>query len=285
MSMNVNGAGKDLSVELALTNLGTAGAGKSAVEIKDTALGPVISGNGVTVVLPSDLQEMLAKMGLERDDQRRDLLAMKLSSALSMMLGSMQLFNAQQQAALEGIAACEKELERIEGGVLLDDGKLNGGVDTDALAALGIALDPEIVAIQLEIQKLDQMIESMKQTPEDKRTEEEKQKLAKDEQDKADQEKALQEKTDKLIDAIKSVESNLFKQLSTDCVSALFSALATVAALARKELAENSDVTDLTKMLDGAEQLAIALGAERPDELAEFNAMMEQLNANRVTMA
>ena len=285
MSMNVNGAGKDPSVELALANLGTASAGLAQVEVKDTALGPVLSGNGVTVVLPSDLQLMLAKMGIERDDQRRDLLAMKLSSALSMMLGSMQLFNEQQQAVLKSITECEKELERVKGGVLLNGGNPDGGIDTDALAALGITLDPEIVRIQVEIQKLDQMIESLKQTPEEQRTEEQRKQLAEAEQDKADQEKALKDKTDRLIDAIKATEAHLFSQLSSDCVSALFSALATVSALARKELAENSDVTDLAKLLDGAEQLALALGANRPDELAEFNAMMEQLNAKRVTMA
>ena len=279
MSMNVNGAGKDLSVELALANLGTASAGLAQVEVKDTALGPVLSGNGVTVVLPSDLQMMLQKMGLEREDQRRDLLEMKLSSALAMMLGSTQLFNEQQQAVLEGIAKCEKELERVKGGGML------GETDAQELAAIGIALDPEIVAIQVEIRKLDQMIESLKQTPEEQRTEEQKQRLAKDEQDKADREKTLKAKTDNLIKAIKEMEANLFSQLSSDSVSALFSALSTIAALARKELAEGSGETELTLLLDGAEQLALALGVNRPDELAEFNAMMEQLNAKRVTMA
>ena len=279
MSMNVNGAGKDPSVELALTNLGTAGAGKSEVEFKDTALGPVLSGNGVTVVLPSDLQEMLAKYGLEHDDQRRDLLQCKLASALTMMLAGMQIFNAQQQAVLENIAKCEEEIDRIKGGT-------NVLAESEALAGLDLSLDPEIIAMQIEIDKINQMIESLKETPEEKRTQEQKDELAKAEQEKADREKALKAKSDeKLINAIKTKEAGLFAQLSSDCVSALFSVLATVAALARKELAENSDVTDLTKMLDGAEQLAIALGKERPDELAEFNAMMEQLNAKRVTMA
>ena len=279
MSMNVNGAGKDPSIEFSMSGLGAASPGLAQVEVEDNALGPLLIGNGVTVVLPSDLQMMLQKMGLEREDQRRDLLEMKLSSALAMMLGSTQLFNEQQQAVLEGIAKCEKELDRVKGGGML------GETDAQELASIGIALDPEIVAIQVEIQKLDQMIESLKQTPEEQRTEEQKQKLAKDEQDKADQEKALKEKTDKLIDAIKAKEANLFSQLSSDSVSALFSALSTIAALARKELAEGSGETELTLLLDGAEQLALALGANRPDELAEFNAMMEQLNAKRVTMA
>lgn len=285
MSMNVNGAGKDLNVELSLTDLGTASAGKSAVEIKDTALGPVLYGDNLTVVLPSDLQEMLAKMGVERDDERRDLLTLKLSSALAMMIGGMQIFNEQQQAVLRKITECEKELERVKGGVLLNGGDANGGIDTDALAALGITLDPEIVRIQVDIQKLEQMIESLKQTPEEKRTEEQRKQLAEAEKAKADKSKALQEKTDKLIDAIKATRSHLFSQLSSDNVTALFSALSTVAALARRELAEGSAVTDPTLLLDGAEQLALALGANRPDELAEFNAMMQQLNAKRVTMA
>lgn len=37
-------------------------------------------------------------MGVERDDERRDLLTLKLSSALAMMIGGMQIFNEQQPA-------------------------------------------------------------------------------------------------------------------------------------------------------------------------------------------
>ena len=231
----------------------------------------VLGDSALKVVSTMDLEKLMSMLGIDYGEERRDLLQQRLAGVLTMMLGQMQIADARQLEILKSLAEWEKKLDELK--ILRD------------AAVRGLESDPLVVAMQIEIEKLNRIINSMKTTPEER---------AKALREKAALEKrrdarlreleaksAEIQKIDKAISAVRATQAGLVRQLSTDGIRALFSALSAMTSMARKALAENPADGNPAQLLDGAEQLAILLGETRPDEMARFNQMVDELAARR----
>lgn len=228
----------------------------------------VLGGPALNVVSTMDLAKLLAQLGLKDEEQRHDLMQQRLSNALTIMLGQLQIVGDRQQQIVNDINDCEKKIKELE---------------TDKLAALHeLENDPEVIRIQIEIEKLNQMINSLKTTPEERKAaQERKEKLEKQLAAKVQAKEDRVKADDARIAELRSRESSLIGSLNPGSVQAIFSAISAAESMARRRLADDPKDQDATLALSGAENLAVLLGKSKPDELAKFNRMLEDLAVRR----
>lgn len=228
----------------------------------------VIGGPALNILSTMDLAKLLAQLGLKAEDQRQDLMQQRLSNALTIMLGQLQFVGDRQLQLVNDINDCEKKIKELE---------------TDKLAAQHeLENDPEVIRIQIEIEKLNQMINSLKTTPEERKAaQERKEKLEKQLAAKVQAKEARIKADDIKIAELRGMESVFIGALNSDSIQAIFSVIAAVEAMAHRRLADDPKDQDATLALSGAENLAALLGKAKPDELAKFNRMLEDIAVRR----
>ena len=271
--MNVTDRRVDLDIgNLAQPPLEGAPLGAQKDDVKLVARGTtLLGGSSLNVVAPMDLAKLLAKLGIETEDQRQQFMQQRLSSALTMMLGQMQITNDQQRKAITDLADLEKKINDLETDKKLAEKGLKD-----------LEKDPEVIRIKLEIDKLNQMINSMKTTPEERKAaQEKKERLEKELEAKAKVWKDRIRNDNAEIAKMRNQEANLLRTLTPANAQAVFSVLSALASVTRRTLADKTHDEHTLQALAGVENLATLLGKTRPDELARFNRMLDDLTVKR----
>ena len=112
----------------------------------------VLSGESVSVRGTTDFEKLLAELKLENEDRKERLFRSQFSAALAILAGRQEGLSSAQQAAIAAVGEKASALEQASAAVKAAQG------DLDTASAL----------LQLEIEKLDQMIEAQKKTPEER---------------------------------------------------------------------------------------------------------------------
>lgn len=271
--MNVTDKRVDLDIgNLAQPPLEGAPLGAQRDDVKQVARGTtLLGGSSLNVVAPMDLAKLLAKLGIETEDQRQQFMQQRLSSALTMIIGQMQITNEQQKKLVNDLADLEKKIKDLEA----DKSVAEKGLKD-------LEKDPEVIRIKLEIDKLNQMINSLKTTPEERKAAQEKKaRLEKELEAKVKVWKDRIQRDNTEITKMRNLEAKLLRALAPANAQAVFAVLSALASVTRRTLTDRTHDEHVLQALTGVENLATLLGKERPDELAKFNRMLDDLAVKR----
>lgn len=225
----------------------------------------ILSGDSLTVMSTTDFEKLLAKLDLERDEQKQRLLQGQFAAALSALAARYEGITVEQKTALDEIA------------------RKSGALDA-ALAAEMAAqgdLDAASVLMNVEIQKLNAMLEAAKKTPEERQKEIET--AEKKEKEGLEESHAKTEESEE-IKAQRELVENLKADVSKkeDALKAAASAVGVAtkefsAAVANLDSAAKLVVADALRL---AGRMVAALAAEQPEGKPveeKVNAMIEAL--------
>ncbi len=134
----------------------------------------VLSGASVSVKGTTDFEKLLAELQLERDEQKERLFRGQFSAALAILASRQEGLSQAQQAAIAVVGEKSSALEQAAA----------------AVVAATEGLDTASALLQVEIAKLEQMIEAQKKTPEERLAEIETAERVKEEKEVARETKA-----------------------------------------------------------------------------------------------
>lgn len=225
----------------------------------------ILSGDSLTVMSTTDFEKLLAKLDLERDEQKQRLLQGQFAAALSALAARYEGISVEQKGALDELAAKSAELEAATAAELAAQG------DLDAASVL----------MNVEIQKLNAMLEAAKKTPEERQKEIET--AEKKEKEGLEESHAKTEESEE-IKAQRELVENLKADVSKkeDALKAAASAVGVAtkefsAAVANLDSAAKLVVADALRL---AGRMVAALAAEQPEGKPveeKVNAMIEAL--------
>lgn len=135
-----------------LTGLGVENGNQEGAVPAQSALPPVLSGNSLSVsVFKGGLDVLVAKLGAETRSRREDFARTQMLGALSAVLGRIELKDSEQAAALRDIGKLAGELEAAQKAY-------NNAVDAKQN-------DPRIKVLEVEVKRLEALVESLRKTP------------------------------------------------------------------------------------------------------------------------
>ena len=235
----------------------------------------VLSGASVSVRGTTDFEKLLAELQLERDEQKERLFQGQFSAALAILASRQEGLTQAQQAAIAVVGEKSSALEQAAA----------------AVRAATEGLDTASALLQVEISKLEQMIEAQKKTPEERLAE-----IETEERVAEEKEVARETKTE-IAEEAETEEESAEIQAQREKVAALQGDVAAkTAALSEAKSAEAAATVELKNAvasLDGtanavvadavrlAGKVVAASAAEQSDESREVgekaNAIVEAL--------